>query len=301
MIDRREFLKAGTLAAAGSALTRAESLQTTGSVQRITIQIKAPGSSKVRLAETEIVSGLKALQVAGEVAMVDEAPREQGRLHCVLTIEPNRFKGKEEYEIRTAGQEVTLSAVNEQSLLYAVFEFLEKQGLVFGIDGATAPIDRPAGLSLPQPSQPWTASPCLPCAGFCPGPIFSTASASITTRISKRTSLRCCACASTCSACTSIRRTSPGRWRNPTCPIDFAGSGHRAALEDTTMTSWGYLPQRTSTFKMGAAQFFDAETFGADATRLAADNWDIATRTTAMMRAAFIVRRRARHSHRHRL
>jgi hypothetical protein len=69
--------------------------------------------------------------------------------------------------------------------------------------------------------------------------------------------------------------------------FDFAGSGHRAALEDTTVTSWGYLPQRTSTYKMGAAQFYDSETFGADATRLASDNWDIADRTTTMMRAAF--------------
>jgi hypothetical protein len=69
--------------------------------------------------------------------------------------------------------------------------------------------------------------------------------------------------------------------------FDFAGSGHRASLEDTTMTSWGYLPQRTSTFKMGAAQFFDSETFGGDAARLAVDNWDIAARTTNMMRAAF--------------
>ena len=49
----------------------------------------------------------------------------------------------------------------------------------------------------------------------------------------------------------------------------------------------GHLLQRTSTFKMGAAQFFDRETFGADATRLAADNWEIAARTTAMLRAAF--------------
>jgi hypothetical protein len=52
------------------------------------------------------------------------------------------------------------------------------------------------------------------------------------------------------------------------------------------MTSWGYLPQRTSTYKMGGAEFFNSETFGADASRLAADNWDRADRTTALFRKA---------------
>ena len=79
----------------------------------------------------------------------------------------------------------------------------------------------------------------------------------------------------------------PGPLAESYLSFDFAGSGHRSALEDTTMTSWGYLPQRTSTFKMGAAQFFDTETFGSDATRMGADNWDIASRTTAMLRTAF--------------
>jgi hypothetical protein len=79
----------------------------------------------------------------------------------------------------------------------------------------------------------------------------------------------------------------PGPLAESYLSFDFAGAGHRAALEDTTVTSWGYLPQRTSTFKMGAPQFFDKETFGADATRLAADNWEIADKTTAMMRRAF--------------
>jgi hypothetical protein len=36
---------------------------------------------------------------------------------------------------------------------------------------------------------------------------------------------------------------------------------------------------------MGAAQFFDRETFGSDAARLAADNWEVTDRTTALMRS----------------
>ncbi len=82
-------------------------------------------------------------------------------------------------------------------------------------------------------------------------------------------------------------QNTPGPLAESYLSFDFAGAGHRAALEDTTMRSWGYLPQRTSSYKMGAAQFFDRDTFGADATRDGADIWDIAGRTTEMMRGAF--------------
>jgi hypothetical protein len=292
MIDRREFLKAGTLAAAGSALTRAQRLQIAGSVQRITIQritiqSKAPSSSKVRLAETEMAAGLKALQVASEVAIVGEAPRGQGRPHCVLTIEPNKFKGKEEYEISAAGQQVTLSAANEQSLLYAVFDFLERQGTVFGIDGATVPIDRLPALQLPEQGQPWAASPRFAVRGLLPWPDFWNCISVYNNEDFKAYFAAMLRMRFNMFGMHVYTQNEPGPMAESYLSFDFAGSGHRAALEDTTITSWGYLPQRTSTFKMGAAQFFDSETFGADATRLAADNWDIAARTTTMMRAAF--------------
>jgi hypothetical protein len=37
-----------------------------------------------------------------------------------------KFKEKDEYEISAAGQQVTLSEANEQSLLYALIVFIER-------------------------------------------------------------------------------------------------------------------------------------------------------------------------------
>ena len=82
--------------------------------------------------------------------------------------------------------------------------------------------------------------------------------------------------------------------------FEFAGSGHRAALEDTTMRSWGYLPQRTSTYSMGAAEFFDSDTFGADATRLAQTTGTLPSAPPRCCAQPSPLRT-TRHSHRYRL
>src|ERR1022692_4054416 len=38
--------------------------------------------------------------------------------------------------------------------------------------------------------------------------------------------------------------------------FEFAGAGHRAFLDNSASQRWGYLPQRTSRYGMGAAQFY---------------------------------------------
>ena len=62
-----------------------------------------------------------------------------------LAIDPPRFRGTEEYEIAalSSGHGAMLRAASETALLFCVFDFLEQQGLVFGIDGTIAPLDRP--------------------------------------------------------------------------------------------------------------------------------------------------------------
>jgi len=275
------------MAVAASALPDRQDWQPTGSIERITIRSQALSSIKVRLAESEMAAGLKALGIAKEVAIVDEARDGEGQLHCLLTLEPGEFKGNEEYLISATGQKLTLSAAGEQALLYAVFHFLERQGTVFGIDGATEPIDPRSALRLPEPGQPWTGSPGFAVRGLLPWPDFWNSISVYNLEDFKAYFAAMLRMRFNMFGMHVYTQNEPGPLAESYLSFDFAGSGHRAALEDTTVTSWGYLPQRTSTFKMGAAEFFDNETFGAEATRLGADTWDIATRTTTMVRAAF--------------
>ncbi len=285
-MDRRDFLKTAALASANSILDRSSASAQILRPIRIAIQTQAPDSFKTRLAARELKSGLLMINPGMEVTHTTEDPGANATL-LRLAIDASSFKGAEEYEIAASGNGAVLRAANEQALLYAVFEFLERQGMVFGIDGSSAPIDHPGRLHLPQQANPWKASPSFAVRGLLPWPDFWNCisvyndedfSAYFAAMMRMRFNM---------FGMHVYTQNEPGPLAESYLSFDFAGAGHRAALEDTTITSWGYLPQRTSTFKMGAAQFFDKETFGSDATRLAADNWEIADRTTAMMRRAF--------------
>ena len=285
-MDRRDFLKTTAIVSAGTWLDRAYAFQQVSWPKRIAIHVQAANTVKTLLAAREMRSGLSALNSAVEITNAGDSGAMNVTL-LTLTIDSSRHNKAEEYEIAATEHGAILTAANEQALLYAVFDFLERQGLIFGIDGTTAPIDRPTALRLPHPGNPWKGSPRFAVRGLLPWPDF----------------LNCISVyndedfAAYFAAMLRMRfnmfgmhvytQNAPGPLAESYLSFDFAGAGHRAALEDTTMTSWGYLPQRTSSFKMGAAEFFDSETFGSDATRLAADNWDIAARTTPMMRTAF--------------
>jgi hypothetical protein len=233
-----------------------------------------------------LLSGLHILNPALDVKMAEDTS-DAGSIVLLLAIDPSRFRGTEEYEITRSERGATLRAAGEQSLLYAVFDFLERQGLVFGIDGTTAPIDRPVELNLPRKDQSWTGAPCFGVRGLLPWPDFLNCISVFNDEDFKAYFAAMLRMRFNTFGMHVYTENEPGPLAESYLSFDFAGSGHRAALEDTSVTSWGYLPQRTSTFKMGARHFFDAETFGTDATRLAADNWDIAARTTAMLRSAF--------------
>ena len=289
MIDRRHFLKFSALAAAGSVLNRNASAQR--EPKQIAIRTLAADSLKTRLATRELLSGLRMLHAEAEVRQTSGDSVANATL-LTLTLDPSRFKGNDDYEISASGDGAIFRSSTEQALLYAVFDFLERQGMVFGVDGTTMPIDRPlddrpAGLHLPDLGEPWSASPRFATRGLLPWPDFLNCISVYNDEDFKAYFAAMLRMRFNTFGMHVYTQNDPGPLAESYLSFDFAGSGHRSALEDTTMTSWGYLPQRTSTFKMGAAQFFDTETFGSDATRTSADNWDIASRTTAMLRTAF--------------
>lgn len=86
--------------------------------------------------------------------------------------------------------------------------------------------------------------------------------------------------------------TGANQWAEAYLSFEFAGVGHLSFLDTTATHRWGYLPQRTSRFGMGAAQFYDGEVFGADAARLARDPWEAAERARELWRKAFAYARR---------
>ena len=285
MIDRRDFLKVSALASAGSLLDWSNASAQV-ELRQIAIRTLSADSLKTRLATRELLSGLSMLHSEAEVRQTSGSGV-AGATLLTLTIDPPCFKGNEDYEISASGNGAIFRASSEQALLYAVFDFLERQGVVFGVDGTTAPIDRPARLHLPAPGQPWSASPNFATRGLLPWPDFLNCISVYNEEDFKAYFAAMLRMRFNTFGMHVYTQNDPGPLAESYLSFDFAGSGHRSALEDTTMTSWGYLPQRTSTFKMGAAQFFDTETFGSDATRTSADTWDIAARTTTMLRTAF--------------
>lgn len=286
MFDRRNFLKASALVTADGLLSpRYSSAQITGHT-RISIRALFADSFKTRLAARELESGLRLLNPAYEITQ-SSAGSSAGEIVLTLAVDGTRFRGAEDYAISHSSEGAAIHAASEQALLYAVFDFLERQGTVFGIDGTTAPIDRAPGLRLPEQGKPWTASPRFAVRGLLPWPDFLNCISVYNDEDFKAYFASMLRMRFNMFGMHVYTENIPRPMAESYLSFEFAGSGHRAALEDTTMESWGYLPQKTSTYKMGAAQFFDTDTFGADATRLGADNWDIAHRTTAMLRAAF--------------
>ncbi len=285
-MDRRDFLRASAVASASAFISNSSANAQRLRPQRIAIRTHAPDSVKTRLAARELLSGLRSLQSAPHVDIAGDGPAANS-VQLAMQIDTSRFRHSEEYEIVTAGKNATLCAANEQALLYAVFDFLERQGLVFGIDGTTVPIDLPAPLQLPLDGQSWNGSPRFAVRGLLPWPDFLNCISVYNEEDFRAYFAAMLRMRFNMFGMHVYTQNCPNPMAESYLSFEFAGSGHRAALEDTTMRSWGYLPQRTSTYSMGAAQFFDSDTFGSDATRLAADNWDIAARTTAMMGSAF--------------
>jgi hypothetical protein len=285
-MDRRDFLKASAVASASSLIPNPSAKAQSLRPQYIAVRNHAPDSMKTRLAARELLSGLRSLNSAPQIGIASEGSAANS-VQLTLTIDPSRFRQSEEYEIVSSGKSATLDAVNEQALLYAVFDFLERQGLVFGIDGTTVPVDLPVPLQLPLEGQRWSGSPRFAVRGLLPWPDFLNCISVYNEEDFRAYFAAMLRMRFNMFGMHVYTQNCPNPMAESYLSFEFAGSGHRAALEDTTMRSWGYLPQRTSTYSMGAAQFFDTDTFGADATRLAADNWDITARTTAMMRSAF--------------
>ena len=240
-------------------------------------------TDKVQLALHELRRGLRELGFMGSIRVSGTSNSNALR----ITLSANQTDS-ENYAITFSDSDtphLKLRAESEQSLLYAVYDFLEHQGVFFGLDGAIYPIEYLTHLTVPDKGQSWEGQPLFANRGLQPWPDFLNC---ITTF--NEEDLR-----AYLEAMLRMRFNTLGihvygqsnKWVEPFLSFEYGGVGH-ASFADTTATDrWGYLPQRTSRYGMSGAQYFDDEIFGADATRYSAGPWETAERSQALWQAMF--------------
>ena len=279
MQDRRQFLLQSSLAAAGAAMLSG------APPRRLLIRAAATPNFRRRLAERELLRGLIRVMPGTEVRLATAATAaESGDLSFEMLLAPERFQHPEAYSIARGGGSVVLSAAGEAGLLYAVFDLLGRQGAFFGIDGESYPLDGAADLLLPPPNHPWIAQPRFAVRGLLPWPDFLNCISVYNDedfRAYFENMLRMRFNTFGMHVYTGAEDAAESY-----LSFEFAGAGHRAFLDNTATERWGYLPQRTSRYGMGAAQFYDSDVFGSDATRLGRDPWEIAARTRKLLDTA---------------
>ncbi len=295
-IDRRRFLQnsalclgAGSLVAnAGrdsasvavgqgqanpsSAVQMASQLKT---INTVWITREADSRREQVFASRELARGLRNLGLAQqprEATSGSETPAPNDFVFS-LRVEPDRFKNAEAYEIRQLREhQLRLSGATQQAVLYAVFDFLERQGAFFGLDGEVYPLEPSQSLLFPTAGQVWQAQPRFKVRGLVPWPDFLNC-VTVYNREDWRAYLE---------AMVRMRFNTLGvhvysganQWTESFLSFEYAGAGHLAYTDTSATNRWGYLPERTSRYGMGGAYFFADEVFGSEATTRATSCWE---------------------------
>jgi hypothetical protein len=302
-IDRREFLQGsaallgagsiypadggGTARASGqnsssAGLTDSGRLSMNfalGTNQKVWILAPADAGFQERLASKELARGLRGLGLARTPIEAVGPGTEPGTADIIFTLRVNNeaFKDPEAYEIRqeaskSTGTRLLLTGATPQAVLYAVFDFIERQGAFFGLDGDTYPLRAAQKLNLPLVSHPWQAQPRFKTRGLLPWPDFLNC-ITVYNREEHRAYLE---------AMLRMRFNTLGihvysganQWTESFLSFEYAGAGHLAYTDTTATNRWGYIPERTSNYGMGAPDYFAGDVFGSEATTRATSCWE---------------------------
>lgn len=250
-----------------------------GAHQKVWILAPAGASFQERLASKELARGLRNLGLAHTPVEAVVSGAEPGTADVVFTLRVNKeaFKDPEAYEIvqerpKGKGTRVRLTGATPQAVLYAVFDFLERQGAFFGLAGDVYPLRPARSLSLPPMNHPWHAQPRFKTRGLLPWPDFLNC---IT--VYNREELRAYLEAMLRMRFNTLGihvYSSPNQWTESFLSFEYAGVGHLAFTDTTATNRWGYIPEKTSSYGMGAADFFAGEVFGSEATTRATSCWE---------------------------
>jgi hypothetical protein len=247
--------------------------------QRIWILVSPEAGFQEWLASKELVRGLRNLGLAREPIQAVASVAEPGSQDIVFTLVVNKegLNHPEAYEITTGGarggsSRVLLQGATPQAVLYSVFDFLERQGAFFGLDGEVYPLEPVQSALLPGPNDPWRGKPRFGTRGLLPWPDFLNC-ITVFNREEFRAYLE---------AMVRMRFNTLGihvysaanQWTESFLSFEYAGAGHLAFTDTSATNRWGYLPERTSRYGMGAADFYAGEVFGSEATTKATSCWE---------------------------
>jgi hypothetical protein len=252
------------------------------------IEVSSSASFQIRLAERELLRGLTQLHFPGEIRFATSGSLASGgELVFRLKMEPDRFKNPEAYSISANENEVLFSAASERGLLCSVFGFLEHQGAYFGIDGENYPPEAVGLLVLPQKNQPWKASPRFSVRGLLPWPDFLNC-ITVFNEEDFRAYFEAMLRMRFNMFGMHVYSSPESEFQGTESYLSFqyAGVSHLGYLDNSGSQRWGYLPERTSRYGMSGSQFFNGEVFGADATVLSRNVFEIADRTRSMLARA---------------
>lgn len=252
---------------------------TPGQNQKAWILAPTGGGFQERLAGKELARGLRKLGLSRTPIEAVGSGAEPGADDIVFTLRVDKraFKDSEAYEIHQEAPKgkvprVRLTGATPQAVLYAVFDFLERQGAFFGLDGDTYPLQPAQSLNLPLANRPWQAQPRFRTRGLLPWPDFLNC-ITVYNREEHRAYLE---------AMLRMRFNTLGihvysgakQWAESFLSFEYAGVGHLCYTDTTATNRWGYIPERTSSYGMGAPDYFAGEVFGSEATTRATSCWE---------------------------
>jgi len=252
---------------------------TFGSKDSVWIVREPQGGFPEQLASRELARGLRNLGLARDPVQAVAGGGELPSSGLVFSLSTNRqgFKHLEAYAISHESgpgkaSRVRLTGATPQAVLYAVFDFLERQGAFFGLDGEVYPLEPSRTLNLPPAGHAWHAQPRFSARGLVPWPDFLNC-VTVYNREDWRAYLE---------AMMRMRFNTLGvhvysandQWAESFLSFEYAGAGHIAYTDTTATNRWGYLPEQTSRYGMGGADFFADEVFGAEATTQARNSWE---------------------------
>ena len=253
-MDRRDFLKASAVASASSLISNPPMDAQRLRPKRISLRNQAPDSVKTRLATRELLSGLRMLKSAPQIDIGGDASP-AGAVQLTLRIEPSRFRQAEQYEIASSGKSAAISAaMNRRCCMPCSIFWNGRDWCSASMARLCRSICRAAACSRWRVSH-GAASPRFAVRGLLPWPDFLNCisvyndedfNAYFAAMLRMRFNM---------FGMHVYTQNDPNPMAESYLSFEFAGSGHRAALEDTTMRAGDICRSALRRFKWARRSF----------------------------------------------